>query len=279
MAGRQLYPGASTAHWYQAAFPGDRMMVNTLVWHSTEGTALDDYAGGAVAPTLTAAPDWAAERLAWYQHFDFDVSARALVNAPGGVQTNTLNVAQVEVVGTCDPATHAKWTKAGTAHLYMPELPAWAIRDLGHFARWTHTEHGVPLTSGLKFTAFPDSYGTANGIRMSASQWEAFTGHCGHQHIPENLHGDPGAFPMAAILTVAVDKEDDMTPDQARMLTELYTDLSAIKRTNVETPEIHRAGYYLAVGEGHAHSADLKLDQVLTRLDAIEAHLGIPTGS
>ncbi|MBQ1164352.1 hypothetical protein KBZ21_40895, partial [Streptomyces sp. A73] len=45
------------------------------------------------------------------------------------------NVCQVEVVGTCDPGTHAKWTRAGYAHLYMPDLPDWAIRDLGEIAR------------------------------------------------------------------------------------------------------------------------------------------------
>jgi hypothetical protein len=63
------------------------------------------------------------------------------------VETNTLNVCQVEIVGTCDPTTHAKWTQAGYAHLYTPELPDWAIRDLAAFAKWAHDNHGVPLTS------------------------------------------------------------------------------------------------------------------------------------
>ncbi|MBQ1163799.1 hypothetical protein KBZ21_38015, partial [Streptomyces sp. A73] len=81
------------------------------------------------------------KRMVWYQHFDFDTSARALVNRAGGVETNTLNVCQVEVVGTCDPGTHAKWTRAGYAHLYMPDLPDWAIRDLGEFAEWAHAKH------------------------------------------------------------------------------------------------------------------------------------------
>ncbi|MBQ1164635.1 hypothetical protein KBZ21_42420, partial [Streptomyces sp. A73] len=78
-----------------------------------------------------------------------DTSARALVNRAGGVETNTLNVCQVEVVGTCDPGTHATWTRAGYAHLYMPDLPDWAIRDLGEFAEWAHAKHGVPLSSDV----------------------------------------------------------------------------------------------------------------------------------
>ncbi|MBQ1164434.1 collagen-like protein, partial [Streptomyces sp. A73] len=40
-------------------------------------------------------------------------------------------------------------------------------------------------------------------VRMSYSKWNNYRGHCGHQHVPENAHGDPGAFPMAAILNAA----------------------------------------------------------------------------
>jgi len=164
-----------------------------------------------MAPNFTAKPDFAARRLTWYQHFDFDVSSRALRNLTGGVETNTLNVGQVEIVGTSDPATHTKWAQAGIQHLYMAELPDWAIRDLATFAKWANSQHGVPLSSGLTFKSYPSSYG-ANGVRMTNTQWTNFTGHCGHQHVPENDHGDPGAFPMAAILAAAKNgttQEDD----------------------------------------------------------------------
>lgn len=210
-SGPQRYPGASTAYWYGSKYPGSAMEVNVLCWHSTEGTSLPSYDGGSMAPNLTAKPDFAAKRLVWYQHFDFDVSSRALRNLSGGVETNTLNVCQVEIVGTCDPATHTKWAQAGIQHLYMPELPDWAIRDLATFAKWANANHGVPLSSGLTFKPYPSSYGS-NGVRMTATQWNNFNGHCGHQHVPENDHGDPGAFPMAAILAAAKNgttQEDD----------------------------------------------------------------------
>lgn len=200
--GPQKYPGASTAYWYGGKYPGSAMESNVIVWHSTEGAGLPSYGGGISAPTFTAKPDFGAKRLVWYQHFDFDVSARALMNRAGGVETNTLNVCQVEIVGTCDPTTHAKWTKAGYAHLYTPDLPDWAIRDLAALAKWAHDQHNVPLTSGVTFKAYPSSYGNSS-VRMSATAWNAFKGHCGHQHVPENDHGDPGAFPMAAILAAA----------------------------------------------------------------------------
>jgi hypothetical protein len=215
--GPQRYPGASTAYWHQSRYGGDAMESNVVVWHTTEGTSVPPYGGGASAPNFTAKPDFAAKRLVWYQHFDFDVSSRALVNRAGGVETNTLNVVQVEIVGTCDPATHRKW--GSTPHLYTPALPDWAVRDLAAFAKWAHDHHGVPLTSGVTFKAYPSSYGS-NGVRMSGATWNGYRGHCGHQHVPENDHGDPGLLPMAAILARAKGAtptnppttEDDMDP-------------------------------------------------------------------
>lgn len=208
--GPQKYPGASLDHWYQDDYPGSAMEVNTVLWHSTEGRSLPSYGGGASAPNLTAVPDFAAKRLRWYQHHDIDRSSRALVNAAGGVQTNTLNVVQVEIVGTCDPTTSTTWGPM-RPHLYMPNLPDWAVRDLAEFAKFMHTHHGVPLTSDVTFKPYPASYGASNGVRMSPAKWNGFSGHCGHQHAPENLHGDPGAFPMRAILDRA--KGDPVTAE------------------------------------------------------------------
>lgn len=197
--GPQVYPGADTSDWYQDQYQGDAMESNVVTWHSTEGTSLPGYDGGSKAPNFTAVADFKAQRIKWYQHFGVDTSSRALANKPGGVQTNTLNVVQVEVVGTCDPATHTKWAKAGREHLYMPELPDWVVRDLAAFARWLSDNHGIPMTAGVEFKAYPGN----GSVRMSFDQWNKYKGHCGHQHVPENDHGDPGAFPMQRILELA----------------------------------------------------------------------------
>lgn len=260
--GPQRYPGASTAYWYQSKFGGDAMESNVIVWHTTEGTSLPDYSGGSVAPNFTAKPDFTTKRLVWYQHFDFDTSSRALVNKSGGVETNTLNVCQVEIVGTCDPGTHSKWVKAGYAHLYTPELPDWAIRDLAAFAKWAHDNHGVPLSSGLTFKAYPGSYGS-NGVRMTGAQWNAFKGHCGHQHVPENDHGDPGALPMAAILDAAKGgtplkpQEDDMDPIDVWA----YKGKKNPAGTGAET---HDAYWYL-------RESKVRLDSLTTQIAALSA--------
>ena len=213
--GPQRYPGASRANWYQDDFGGDPMQVNVVVLHTTEGYSLPGYAGGATAPNLTAVPDLAAKKLKWYQHFDIETSSRALVNLKGGVETNTLNVCQVELTGTCDPKTHAKWQAAGHDHIYWPDAPEWALQGVARFLAWMHEQHGVPLSGPASWPAYPTSYGNGGGQRMTGAQWSDFKGVCGHMHVPENVHGDPGAIDFARILKDAkadLDVDDD-TPE------------------------------------------------------------------
>ncbi|GAA4076274.1 hypothetical protein [Streptomyces shaanxiensis] len=201
--GPQRYPGASRDRWYQDDFDGKAMEVNVVVLHTTEGRSLPDYQGGALAPNLTAVPDPAAKKLKWYQHFDIDVSSRALRNKLGGVETNTLNVCQAELVGTCDPKTHAKWKDAGKAHIYWPQAPEWALLGVARFLAWMHLEHDVPLRGPALWPAYPKSYGNEGGQRMSGAKWNGFKGVCGHMHVPENAHGDPGAVDFDRLIKLA----------------------------------------------------------------------------
>ncbi|MFF4271954.1 peptidoglycan-binding protein [Streptomyces sp. NPDC001536] len=210
--GPQRYPGASRANWYQDDFGGDPMEVNVVVLHTTEGRTLPGYGGGGSAPNLTAVPDFGAKKLKWFQHFDIETSSRALVNLRGGAETNTANVCQVELVGTCDPKTHKKWAAAGQQHIYWPEAPDWALQAVAGFLAWMHEQHGVPLSGPKEWPAYPSSYGKGNGARMSAAEWNGFKGICGHLHVVENLHGDPGAIDFAALLKYAkaeLDVDDD----------------------------------------------------------------------
>lgn len=207
--GPQHYPGANRDHWFQERFGGDRMEVNVVVLHTTEGRSLPDYQGGATAPNLTAVPDLATGKLKWFQHFDIDISSRALANLRGGVETNTLNVCQVELVGTCDPKTHAKWTASGKGHVYWPKAPEWALRGVARFLAWTHLHHDVPLRGPTLWPAFPKSFGNGGGQRMSHTSWNAFKGVCGHMHVPENDHGDPGAIDFDELLGFAKSAAQD----------------------------------------------------------------------
>ena len=197
-------PANTQAAWYQDDYPGAEMKPNCGVIHTTEGTTLPGYAGGAEAPNYTAVPDFVEQRLKFYAHFPDERSSRALVNLAGGVETNTLNAIQIELVGTCAPGTRDAWKRAGAKFIFWPDAPDWALRDLAKFMVDMKRRHGIPLTGPAdgQWKPYPESYGPG-GQRFSFAKWRSFTGWCGHQHVPENVHGDPGALPFSRLISVA----------------------------------------------------------------------------
>ncbi|MFF5445501.1 hypothetical protein [Streptomyces sp. NPDC012888] len=206
--GNQFYPGASTAYRYDGTYKGLMQEINCCVTHTTEGTTLPSYGGGASAPNVTLLPDIANKRLKVYAHFPADMSARALVDDSNtAVRTNRNNCHQVELVGTCDPTKRTSWgtRRAGVDYIFWPEAPDWALREYARYIAWLYTEHKVPLASTSKpWLAYPSSYGSRNGQRMSLAEWAVFKGHCGHQHVPDgNDHGDPGNMDMLRVIQYA----------------------------------------------------------------------------
>lgn len=203
---RNWYPGASKTQTFFKRYTGSKMTTNCLILHSTESTGWPGYGGGSVAPNMTVRPAFGDERLDVRQHYRATRSARALQNHAGGVETNTLNCFQIEIVGTCDPATHRAWDAQGVDHLYMPELPDWAIRDLAKIVQWLDEEFDdFRIADGAPrgWPAYPGSYGYSASQRMSNKEWLTFYGIAGHMHVPENDHGDPGYFPISALVAAA----------------------------------------------------------------------------
>jgi len=281
-AGLQKYPGASTAYFYQNRFGGDVMEVNVVVLHTTEGRSLPDYGGGGSAPNLTAVPDFAARKLRWFQHFDIDRSSRALVNLSGGVETNTLNVVQVELVGTCDPATHRNWGSA--EHIYWPEAPDWALAELATFLKWLNTEHDVPLVGPSNWPAYPTSYANGGGQRMTGAQWEAFKGICGHMHVPENVHGDPGAIDFTRLLALAkgqtVPEEDDVPlsdDDATKVAKRVLTIDGIIANPNTDTVSVNPF-ISLATAVRNTEIVGRRVDKATAALTAQVAALSAAVG-
>ena len=192
------------ALWFSDNFASDQMDTNCGVIHTTEGASMPSYSGGATAPNWTAEPNFKRKRLVFVPHFGDNESARALVNSAGGVETNTANALQIELIGTCDARTHAKWTAAGVRHIYWPKAPKWALRDLAEYIAVKHKKLGIPIQGpGHAWLPYPKSFGSASGQRMTFAQWRSFRGWCGHQHVPENVHGDPGALPWDELEAMA----------------------------------------------------------------------------
>lgn len=118
-----------------------------------------------------------------YQHCPINVASLALKNIAGGAQTNKDSAIQIEISWRA-----AEIDKIATGHLI-------GLRSL---MRWIEAQTGIRRISPT-FKPYPASYGN-NGVRLSGAAWDFFGGWCGHQHVPENDHGDPGAINIAYLL-------------------------------------------------------------------------------
>lgn len=151
------------------------------VLHTTEGGTM---AGALSTYRLTGSyPHFTVDNATIEQHIPLNVAATALVNASGGVQTNRQSAIQIEVVGYASKLW-GEQTKALVASLMV----------------WIEKQTGIQPKSALTFKPYPSSYGLNNGVRLTNDQWLKFNGWCGHQHVPENEHGDPGSIDIATLL-------------------------------------------------------------------------------
>ena len=196
---------------FSRAFQGSKIIPNVLVLHTTETGTWPGYEGGSKAPHLTVRPDSVNKRLLWRQHFPLDQSSRALRNAAGGVQTNTLNAVQVEMVGTC-AATYRDMY----GYFYWPAAPDWALQELAIFVTWLNQQWPtLPIKDAALrgWQPYPASYGNSHGQRLTMAEWVKAYGILGHEHIPENEHGDPGNFNCARLVQFASPKIINPNPD------------------------------------------------------------------
>jgi hypothetical protein len=169
------------------------------VLHTTEGTTLAAAVGA--YRTANSWPHFTLTfeggRFAASQHIALNFAARSLAHTAGAQETNRDGAIQCEIV----------WHAADAAN-----MPLAFLAGIQRWMRWVETNAGVKRHAPV-FKAYPASYGVANGVRMSTAQWDTFDGWCGHQHVPENDHGDPGAIDIAYLLPPIpspVHLEDDM---------------------------------------------------------------------
>lgn len=180
-----------------------------LVLHTTEGRSWPPYGNGKTAPHFTIQALPMLKALSIRQHIPIDVAARALANSSGGVETNRANCTQIELLGTCDPSFHSKYPDSFA--WYDPDV--WALAALGSFLVRLSKLRGFKLSGPPRpFLSYPSSYGSRSGQRMDYVEWYSFNGICGHQHVPENLHGDPGSFPFNKMLELIGNPATITTP-------------------------------------------------------------------
>ena len=197
-----------------ARYPGSRWLGNgvsggswtggpyKVVLHTTETEGLPGYNDGWSAPHVTYDP----ETRIWWQHTEFTHAARALRNEPGGVETNRDSALQVEII--CYSAKQYV-DAAPLRRQWVADLLPHQLADIRAFLEWAHLEFGVDLMWPGR-QALSSSGANTPGFRMTLDDWTNFGGVCGHQHVPENTHWDPGALAWDALFPVP--EEDDM-PD------------------------------------------------------------------
>jgi hypothetical protein len=126
------------------------------------------------------------------QYISIAKTAKALYNLGGGVETNRRRgrIIQFELVnraGRIESITDAQLDGLAEAMRFVDgELPFQKIAPSQGF-------HGADEGIVLATDDSP--------IRFSFPDWEDFGGICGHQHVPENDHWDPGRFPLDRLLS------------------------------------------------------------------------------
>ena len=160
-----------------------------ILLHSTETGSFPGYGRWSVGPALHHQPRQRRGSPA----FPDEPGGASL--ALGGVQTNRDGVIQIEIIGTCDKSFARKY-----GYPYLPDM----TDEMAGRLKWLLQKicaaiPAIPLTTSVAWKSYPSSYGNSS-VRMSNSQWTRYKGILGHQHAPENTHGDPGDLPMKRIL-------------------------------------------------------------------------------
>jgi hypothetical protein len=110
------------------------------------------------------------------QYIPVDQAAKALKHV-GAPETNRAHAVQIEVVGR---AANPAWPAEQKA----------AVRKV---MRFIEANAGVERASHVRFAK-------AANVRLTGPEWLDLRGWCGHQHVPNNDHTDPGAIKIGELL-------------------------------------------------------------------------------
>lgn len=279
-AERDPIPGLGTAPFENEAKPAWKLLI-----HTTEGpsyaAARSSYVKNGFAPHVTAGPHPTKERTvkAW-QHYPLNSRATTLADKPGGIRTNRDHVIQVEIVGFADleqAARHGRW-------LGVDQWPEWYKAGVAKILRELMDACGIPRRCTVRWVRYPQSYGTNASQRLSTKAFDDYAGILGHQHAPENSHGDPGDI-SAFVRDYLLGEEDDdvaaKADDILKKLTELDTKLAAARRALGERHNLRRREYEALLfnvqqNEDHLKEVRKKLAELEAKVNALGCVKGGP---
>lgn len=190
-----------------------------LVIHSTEGTeTCPGYKGGANNPHVTIDP-WRGNR---WQHLPLNVAGRATATGFADVRKHGVDV---EIVGYCDFKTA---TANRQASYLLDNLTGTQMQWLADRLAEVSAAVGIAVSTSVTFKAYnsgivPSSYGTNNGVRLSRSAFVKASGWVGHQHVPGDVHGDPGNLDVKRLVALAGGKKATTTTTTKKATTTTTT--------------------------------------------------------
>jgi hypothetical protein len=167
------------------------------VLHTTETRGVPGYKNGALAPHLTF---WPAKGTIT-QHTPFSRPAEAVLAHDDD------QILQVEIV-----CYSSQSTATSVGGLWVGALTDAQLEPIAAFVQWVQAE--LPVAARWpERQAFNASQANAPGFRYTLSEFRSFDGILGHQHIPDNTHWDPGAFPWERFLNLIGDDDMPLTPE------------------------------------------------------------------
>jgi hypothetical protein len=238
-----------------------------IIWHTTETAGLPSYSDGAVAPHLTYYPT----KRTWTQDYSLTRPAEAI-----RVYDDDQAI-QVEVV--CYSAKSVV-DQYGGGRIWVGNLTELHYQDLADFAVWVSGFIDLPAVWPGRSAR---SYAQANtvGFRYTETEFRAFGGHLGHQHVPHNTHWDPGEFNWGLLMDKIGD-DMPLTDEDAQKVAVAVANLK-IRRGTSETSWIQETAdikSLLLAGGGEVSDADLdaavaRMIEVLPArtIDALKAAL------
>lgn len=147
-------------------------------------------------------------------------AGKALLNLPGGVQTNFDGAIQVEInmfaVVHGDPARPD----------LLDDQYEYLGRQLALIVLWARAYYGegtIDYWDTRPPGAIPGSARASAPQRMSFSEWDNFGGMCQHRHVPENDHWDAGEldlYKLAAIIDKYVNPSPAHYEEEDEMIVE-----------------------------------------------------------
>lgn len=174
-----------------AAKPLDLVPYETLVTYFGRNSA-----GRAVAPHIL----WNPFTGQYTQFVPATSRSKSLADAPGGTRTNRAGSVVIQI-----EALYFPYCRVG--NVVYPKLTDTPCKGWDELHAW------------LKSWGIPDVWpnGRPEKCTRNETNWETKAGYYPHAAVPENDHQDPLSWPA-----FPAELEDDMTPDESRMLKELY---------------------------------------------------------